>query len=262
MPTGDAVRRLSDELARDPGSLAFLPLAELLLGRGDVATAWTVARRGQARHGDRPDAHDLVARLAAARADWEEALAAWGLAAALAPAGSPLRAAAHQGMAYVCFRLERPAESEAHLQAAEAAGADAVAVAAARARLRSSRSDAAARVLFAPLLAAGDMAALLVDGAGHVQAGECRGADGRDASDAVAPALAGLAEAAERAMQHLSLGRWERITVEADGAHVCLAPATHETIVLVASTPATPLGRVRRLLEQVGERARRWQGGA
>ncbi|HEY0971714.1 MAG TPA: hypothetical protein VGE02_12160, partial [Gemmatimonadales bacterium] len=80
MPRADAVRRLSDELARDPASLAFLPLAELLMGRGELEAAWIVARRGQARHAGRADAHDLVARLAAARGDWDEARGAWARA--------------------------------------------------------------------------------------------------------------------------------------------------------------------------------------
>ncbi|HEX5579951.1 MAG TPA: hypothetical protein VFX39_00145, partial [Gemmatimonadaceae bacterium] len=80
-----------------------------------------------------------------------------------------------------------------------------------------------------------------------------------------APALAGIADAAASAMRHLALGRWERIMVEADGALVALAPVSAgagREVVGVASSPETPLGRVRRLLEQAAERARQWREGA
>ncbi|HEY0971357.1 MAG TPA: hypothetical protein VGE02_10375, partial [Gemmatimonadales bacterium] len=103
---------------------------------------------------------------------------------------------------------------------------------------------------------------------GEVAAGDCRDAEGRDAAADVAPALAGIADAAAGAMRHLALGRWERIMVEAEGALVALAPVapaagtTGGHLVVVASSPGTPLGRVRLLLEQVSERARRWLEGA
>ena len=48
MPPSDAVRRLSEELARDPASLAFLPLARLLAEGGRVDDALRIARLGAA----------------------------------------------------------------------------------------------------------------------------------------------------------------------------------------------------------------------
>ncbi len=264
MPRSDAVRRLSDELARDPASLAFLPLAELLIGRGELDSAWIVARRGQSRHAGRADAHDLVARLAAAREDWAEARSAWARAAELAPDGSAHHVAALQGLAFVSYRLGHVGEAELHLAAAAAAGAPAEQVAAARARIRELQGPEAKRRLFASQLAAGDLAALLVDADGRVRAGEVPDSSGRDASSRVAPALAGIADAADGAMRHLALGRWERIMVEADDALVALAPVDDpggRGVVVVASAPDTPLGHVRRLLERVSERARRWLEG-
>ena len=67
MPPSDAIRRLSDELARDPGSLAFLSLARLLAESGRTEAAWRIARRGAERHAASLEASDLVAWLERAR---------------------------------------------------------------------------------------------------------------------------------------------------------------------------------------------------
>jgi predicted regulator of Ras-like GTPase activity (Roadblock/LC7/MglB family) len=67
MPPSDAIRRLSDELARDPGSLAFLSLARLLAESGRTEAAWRIARRGAERHAASVEASDLVAWLERAR---------------------------------------------------------------------------------------------------------------------------------------------------------------------------------------------------
>ena len=67
MPPSDAIRRLSDELARDPGSLAFLSLARLLAESGRTEAAGRIARRGAERHAASLEASDLVAWLERAR---------------------------------------------------------------------------------------------------------------------------------------------------------------------------------------------------
>ena len=56
----DEIHRLSDELAHDPSSLAFLRLAELLRRGGDLAAAERVARRGRDRNPGLAAAHDLA----------------------------------------------------------------------------------------------------------------------------------------------------------------------------------------------------------
>jgi predicted regulator of Ras-like GTPase activity (Roadblock/LC7/MglB family) len=67
MPPSDAIRRLSDELARDPDSLAFLALARLLAESGRTEAAWRIARRGAERHAASVEASDLLAWLERAR---------------------------------------------------------------------------------------------------------------------------------------------------------------------------------------------------
>ena len=144
MPPSDVVRRLSDDLARDPASESFLPLAELLARQGQSAAALRVARQGAARHARSAEAHALLARLALAEGAWEEGDAAWARAGELA-ASDVGRAAAHEGRAYACFRLGRLGEAARHLDAAAAAGADPQRIAAARSHMGARAGDAAHR---------------------------------------------------------------------------------------------------------------------
>ena len=70
----DEIRRLSDDLARDPSSLVFLPLADALRRAGQLDVALRVALRGLDRHPYVADAHDVLARIHADRGDLEQAI--------------------------------------------------------------------------------------------------------------------------------------------------------------------------------------------
>ena len=258
MAGADEIRRLSDELAREPGSMAFLRLAELLQAQGQPAAARRLAERGAFRHPAAAEAHDLLARLAAERGDVDEALAAWDRCAAVAGDGERLAARARQAQAFCCFTAGRLAEADAYLDAAARCGGDPAAVAAARARVRARFGDPSGAALFDALLEDGDRAALLVDREGQVAAGRCAGTDGTDVGAAVAKALGGVGEEATRAMRHLALGSWQAIVVEAEDALIALAPAG-AGVALVATAASTPLGRLRRLLERVSGRASAWR---
>jgi predicted regulator of Ras-like GTPase activity (Roadblock/LC7/MglB family) len=110
----DDIRALSEELAADPTSLAFVPLGEALRRRGDLDVALRVALRGVERHPMRPDAHDLVARVSADRGDLERAIAGWETVLQLAPT----HGGARKGLGFICFQLGRLEEAAAHLGAA------------------------------------------------------------------------------------------------------------------------------------------------
>ncbi|MDQ8155698.1 MAG: tetratricopeptide repeat protein [Gemmatimonadota bacterium] len=110
----DDIRALSEELAADPASLAFVPLGEALRRRGDLEVALRVAMRGVERHPMRPDAHDLVARVSADRGDLDRAIAEWETVLQLAPT----HGGARKGLGFICFQLGRLDEAAAHLGAA------------------------------------------------------------------------------------------------------------------------------------------------
>jgi predicted regulator of Ras-like GTPase activity (Roadblock/LC7/MglB family) len=115
----DEVRRLSDELARDPASLVFLPLGEALRRQGQLDIALKVAMRGLERHPHNADAHDLLARNAVDRGELERAFDEWDMVLRFAPG----HAGAKRGMGFVCFRQGRLEDAERYL--AEALEADA-----------------------------------------------------------------------------------------------------------------------------------------
>ena len=110
----DEISRLSDELARDPASLAFLALGEALRKRGELDLALRVATRGLERHPHNPEAHDLLARIWVDRHELDRAFDEWDMVITL----SPTHVGAHKGMGYVCFKQGRLADAARYLTAA------------------------------------------------------------------------------------------------------------------------------------------------
>jgi predicted regulator of Ras-like GTPase activity (Roadblock/LC7/MglB family) len=109
--SGDDIHAMSETLAKDPSSLVFLPLAEALLMRGDLARAARVASRGAQRHPARLEAHDLVARVALAMGDEPRAEESWGDVLRIdATFGT-----AHRGIGLLRYRQGRLDEARDHL---------------------------------------------------------------------------------------------------------------------------------------------------
>jgi len=282
----DEIRALSELLAADPQSLVFIPLAEALLARGDLANAASVAQRGAARHPNRTEAHDLVARIALAQGDEARAETAWESVLAL----DPLFGTAHRGLGLVRYRQGRLEEALQHLaQAAHEDPADEPVRAALDAVRQVVRARAAAPApprrasgqipavadaadpdtapagataagLFDPVLAESKAVALLLDGEGLIAAGEYRTAEGTDLGPEMGAHLSGLSEEADRAMRHFGLGAWTRLVIETEAAVVAMAPVG-EAMVLVASPRDEPLGFARRTLERCVGVARSWLAG-
>lgn len=276
----DDIRTMSEQLAADPSSLVFLPLGEALLARGELAHAARVARRGADRHGGRPDALDLIARVALAQGDASGAETAWTNALAVAPEFG----AAHRGLGFLRYQQERFAEAEQHLGTARRASPNDPALEAAWRALQSAQTEfraSAALASIAPEVAAasapsgaagaaalfdsvlGDSAqvALLLDRDGLVVAGRYETADGTDLGAVIGAHLSGVSDEAARAMRHFGLGAWTRIGLESEAATIVMAPAA-EGVTLVAAPRAVPLGFVRRTLDQCAVRARQWLGGS
>ena len=110
----DEIRRLSDDLARDPSSLVFMPLADALRRAGQLDVAMRVALRGLDRHPYVADAHDVLARIYADRGELERAADEWEMALRLDPA----HAQARLGLGFVDFRRGNLESAEQRLSAA------------------------------------------------------------------------------------------------------------------------------------------------
>ena len=269
----DEVRLWSDELARDPSSLVFLPLAETLRRQGQLDLAHKVASRGLERHPQNPDAHDLLARIAADRGELQAAFDAWEMVLRLVPG----HVGAIKGMAFIRFQQGRFEEAEQLLVRAQEGGTsmDSDISAAIDTIRRSSGVTMAVvaaaefpsdpRLLFVDILA-NDQTAMMLDKDGLVLGGAYYAADGRDVAQDVGASLSGVSDEALRATRHLSIGAWKSILFETEAATVSLSPAPADGpaaggLIVVAASPETPLGQLRRQLDRCIARGAAWLGG-
>jgi len=265
----DDVSRLSDELARDPASLVFVPLGEALRRQGQLDLALRVAVRGLERHPHLADGHDLLARIAVDRGELQRAFDEWDMVLRLAE-GHP---GALRGMGFVCFQQGRLADAEQYLGAAAVAAPDDDGILQALAHVRAQLPDVQPvvppapvesthdeRFLFVDVLSDVDQTALLLDRDGLVLGGAYLDHEGNDVAQEVGAELSGVTDAARRATRHLALGDWSSIVFETEVAVVAMAPSPDDGLLLLATSRATPLGLVRRLLDRCAERAVRWLG--
>ena len=265
----DDVRRMTDELIRDPDSLVFVPLGEALRRQGQLDMALRVTLRGLSRHPYLPDAHDLGARISVDQGEIERAVEEWDMVLTLAPG----HLGALKGLGFVCFHRERFADAERYLAAAAAADPADAQVARALRHVREAHADVQAepaasvvpaslvhdsRYLFVNVLGGEAQTALLLDRDGLVLAGAYTGADGKDVAQEVGAELSGVTDAARRATRHLSMGDWTSIVFETDVAVVAMAPSEYDGLLVLATSRATPLGLVRRLLDKCSGRAQLW----
>jgi predicted regulator of Ras-like GTPase activity (Roadblock/LC7/MglB family) len=268
----DDVRRMSDELARDPGSRVFVPLGEALRKQGQLDLALKVTLRGLERHPHIAEGHDLLARISVDRGDLERAFDEWDMVLRLAPG----HLGALKGMGFVSFNRERFDDAERYLAAAADADAEDEQVARALENVRATKVEMQSspehhvrkastgedtRYLFVDVLSDEAQTALLLDRSGLVMAGAYVGWDGQDVAQEVGAELSGVTEAARRTTRYLALGDWTSFIFETEVAVVAMAPSLQDGLLVMATSHETPLGLVRRLLDRCSARARRWLVG-
>jgi tetratricopeptide (TPR) repeat protein len=288
----DDIRTLTARLAEEPGSLAFLELAEALRRRGQLEAAYKVARGGLSRYPGLADAHDLMARVLSDQGDLAGAFDAWSSALQL----DPMRTSALKGIAFLYFRAGDTAAALDHLQRAMEVDPDDPTIRQAFGRIGSGRrepSSAQRAAASPPPRATGlpsepaeraeapsvptaapaspartpglfgsvdgwERGLLLVDANGLRLAGELASADGEEAGDRVAAQLAGVSREAARATRLLGLGSWHAIAIECPDGHLVLAQSTADTVLLASRDPSVPIGRVGLLAERAARAARTW----
>jgi tetratricopeptide (TPR) repeat protein len=270
----DDVKALSAQLAKDPASLVFLRLGELLRQKGQLDAAHRVALNGLERHAHSADAHDLYARILADKGDYERAFDEWDMAVRIAPA----HVGALKGLAFLYFKVGDVAQAVAHLELAQQEAPDDVGVAQALAMVRGGEAGAAAAGLrIAPAAQVAPSAAapmedarvfaglegaeeglLLLDAAGRVLGGALRDPAGRTVTDAVAAYLAWVSQEAARTAKLLGLGSWAGLAAEGVVGHVYLAQPTAEALLLVVRDRGVPMGRLAIVAERAAHAARRW----
>jgi tetratricopeptide (TPR) repeat protein len=284
----DDIRTLTARLAEEPGSLAFLELAEALRRRGQLEAAYKVARGGLVRYPGLADAHDLMAHVLSDQGDLAGAFDAWSSALQL----DPMRTSALKGVGFLYFRAGDTTAALDHLQRALEVEPDDPAVRQAIARVgagiaaRAPASDRVASVPASPApgsssapteppaaaapvpapraaepfagVEGGDEGLLLIDAGGLRLAGVLASPAGEEAGDRVAAQLAGASREAARATRLLGLGNWQAIAVECPDGHLVLTQPTPETVLLASRPPSLPMGRVGLLADRAARAARAW----
>jgi predicted regulator of Ras-like GTPase activity (Roadblock/LC7/MglB family)/predicted Zn-dependent protease len=257
----DDVRALSAELARDPDSLAFVPLGEALRLRGQLDAAAKVALAGLEHHPNLADGHDLYARIVADAGDVERAADEWSIALAL----DPHHAGAHKGLGFANFRHGDLDAALEHLELALAADPTDPSVVQALQTVRKVAQQAASQPGAAPErpavfagLEGADHGLLLVDPQGRVLAGGLRVHGGQDVAEEVAAYLAGVSQEAERTARLLELGEWRWIMAEGEHGHLHLSAPASSSLLLLARDKSVPFGRLAILAARAAEVARRW----
>jgi tetratricopeptide (TPR) repeat protein len=267
----DDVRRWSEELAREPGSLVFLQLADALRRQQQLDLAQKVALRGLERHPHNADAHDLLARIAVDRGDFARARDEWNAVLRLVPG----HAGALKGLGYLSFQQGRVGDAERYLTGA--AETDDPSVASALRAVRHASGNYATitnqpadpvylppelsrdpRRLFETLLVDDGQTALLLDANGLVLGGVYIDGQGADVSQEVGARLSGISDEVRRSTKYLDVGDWRSITFETRGTVVAMAPSEDGGLLVVAASKLTPLGLLRRLLDRCAGRASAW----
>lgn len=278
----DDIKILSTELARDPQSLVFLRLGELLRQKRQFEAAARVALHGLERHPHLADAHDLYARILADRHDYERAFDEWDMTLRIAPQHT----GALKGLAFLYFKIGDLAQAEAHLQTAARIAPDDGSIAQAFAVIRGGAAASAAapadrfepgeeRTAPPPLeaeegvppipeerifagLEGAEEGLLLLDAAGLVLGGALKTPDGADVTERVAAYLAGVSQEAGRTARLLELGGWRGLSAEGQGGHVFVAQPTPESLLLMLRDRSVPLGRLGLLAQRAAQAARTW----
>jgi predicted regulator of Ras-like GTPase activity (Roadblock/LC7/MglB family) len=270
------VKTLSAELARDPQSLVFLRLGELLRQRRQFDAATRVAVHGLERHQHLADAHDLYARILADRHDYERAFDEWDMTLRIAPHHT----GALKGLAFLYFKVGDLSQAESHLQAAYHAAPDDPSIVQAFAVIRGEAPPSGSRPpaeepvadslptaeSIAPLpetrvfagLEGAQEGLLLLDAAGLVLGGALKTPEGSDVTEAVAAYLAGVSQEAARTAKLLSLGEWRGLSAEGQSGHVHVGQPTPTSMLLVVRDRSVPLGRLGLLAQRAAQAARRW----
>jgi len=263
--TRRSLQSLSEEVATNPNSTAFVELAAAYRERGDTERALRLCLRGLQRHPTHVEAHFELGLIYEARGERELALDEWGIVRQLAPE--------HVGSRLALIRLyldeKRYADAEIELAAArELAPAD-PAIAELDTVLQAAQRDTVAVVaqaaapagLFATLEQEypGTLGVMLVGGDGQLLEGRMT-RRGAESDRMLGVTLNGARSEATRVASYLGLGELQMMIIESAVARLTVSPV-EDGIVIVATRAEVPAGQAARLVQRAREAAEVHLGG-
>lgn len=277
--TAPDLQRLSRDVAEDPGSPSFVPLARAYRRQGERQAALQVTLRGLERNPEHVDGHALLALLYVDAGERERAGDEWETMLRLDPDNFDAR----RGLGFLALERGDLDRARVHLRAAAAArpgdpsvtqalevllrreataaGAPRDDVRTAQPRAEPARDDGRtdpAR-LFEPLARETPfLGALLLDGQGLVLAGGF--VDGRGNGEALGALLSPAVDEARRTVALLDLGTWEGMLLDCEGAALHVAPVDGGVLVMATRQDA-PAGWVVRTASHARALAQRFLEG-
>lgn len=250
--TRRSLQELSEEVATNPNSTAFVELASAYRERGDTERAMRLCLRGLQRHPTHVEAHFELGRIYEARGERELALDEWGVVRQLAPDHLATR------LVLVRLYLEegRQIEADLELKEAERIAPDDRAVAELRAqrsktlRDKGEGKDTSREGAFRSLQAEhpGTLGVLLIDADGQVIEGHMSAENGAPEAGAGIHLVSARAEA-ERVASYLDLGELTGMVVESATARLTISPVGRD-VIIVATRSDLPAGQAARVVQR------------
>jgi predicted regulator of Ras-like GTPase activity (Roadblock/LC7/MglB family) len=151
------LRAWSEEVARDPGSLAFLPLAAAYMAADRTAAAIRLCVRGLEHHPSHVEAHVLLGKLYRVIGDLDRAHDEWDIALHL----DPDHRGARREVALLCAERREWKSARRHLERALAGGAPDPELAEVLARVREHVEQGTRSRISAPVSSSDAMRALV-----------------------------------------------------------------------------------------------------
>lgn len=252
-----SLQSLSEEVATNPNSTAFVELAAAYRERGDSERALRLCLRGLQRHPTHVEAHFELGLIYEARGERELALDEWGIVRQLAPD----HVASRLALIRLYLDEKRFADAEIELKAArELAPADTTVAKLEKALQVAQRDvapgeaeDAASADLFAVLEKEqpGTLGIMLVGSDGQLLKGRMT-RRGAESDRMLGVTLNGAKSEATRVASHLGLGELQGMIIESAVARLTVSPL-EDGIVIVATRADVPAGQAARLVQRARE---------
>ncbi|HUE77576.1 MAG TPA: tetratricopeptide repeat protein [Longimicrobiales bacterium] len=265
---GPDLQRWSRDVAEDPGSPSFVPLARAYRRQGQRQAALNVTLRGLERNPEHVEGHALLALLYVDVGERQKAGDEWDTMLRLDPENFDAR----RGLGFLALERGDLEAARIHLGMAARARAGDPSVGQALDVLMRREAANAGREEVGPGLKSGDgatdpvrlfdplaretpfLGALLLDHRGLVVAGALNAATVGD-GEALGALLTPAVDEARRTVALLDLGSWEGMLLDCDAAALHVAPAGNGVLVVAARNDA-PAGWVVRTAARARELAR------
>ncbi|MFQ5703072.1 MAG: roadblock/LC7 domain-containing protein [Gemmatimonadales bacterium] len=256
----DDIRSLTAELAREPESLVFLELGELLRERGQLESAAKVTVAGLDVHPQSAQAHDLYGRILVDMGQLQRAYDEWMTALEL----DSRSLGARKGLGFLCYRWGDLDGALEHLEAALAVNPDDSRVVRALKMVReaaartSGARDSVGRASALDGLGKEAHGVLLLDVRGRLLDGELLSHAHESVAEEVAAHIAAGAREADRAARILGLGAWEWVIVEGDRGNIYVNRPSDDALLVVVRGRHVPVGRLALIADNATGGAQKW----